>query len=66
MTDEKIKRTSKKVNHVPEPRNLRMPPSDYQPSKADMEVESDMPTMSDDELRRAFFRPFRFVRDGSE
>ena len=40
-----------------------MPPKDYQPSKADLEEEFDMPGMSDKQLHDTFFRPFRFVRE---
>ena len=46
-----------------EPRKLPMPPPGYQPSKAEIEEESDMPGLSDQEMRETFFRPFRFVRE---
>ena len=36
-----------------------MPPKGYQPSKAELEEEIDMPGMSDKQLRDTFFRPFR-------
>ena len=39
------------------PRHVALAPSDYQPSKAEMEEEIDMPEASLDEVRRAFFRP---------
>ena len=35
-------------------------PSDYQPSRAELREEMDMPKMSLAKVRSAFFRPFRF------
>ena len=58
-----MKRTNQPAAHIPEPRTIPLPPSDYQPSKAEMEEEFDMPGMSDEEIRRTFFRPFKFVRE---
>ena len=58
-----MKRANRPPTYIPMPRTVRLPPKDYQPSKAELEEESDMPGMSDDELRRTFFRPFDFVRD---
>ena len=46
-----------------EPEELPMPPAGHQPSKAEQEVESDMPGLSRAGLRRTFMRPFRFRRD---
>ncbi len=40
-----------------------LPPKDYQPSKAEMDVGIDMPGMSDEQVRETFFRPFNFVRE---
>lgn len=34
-------------------------PSNYQPSRAELREEMDMPKMSLAKVRRAFFRPFR-------
>ena len=45
-----------------EPTPLRLPPPGYQPSKAELEEEFDMPGLSDEEVRERFFRPFRFER----
>ena len=45
---------------VPEPRAVKVRPRDYQPSKAELEEEIDMPGMSVKRMREAFFRPFRF------
>ena len=63
-----MKRTARPPADIPEPRTVVLPPQDYQPSKAELEEECDMPGMSDEELRRAFFRPIRVVRQtlGSE
>ena len=47
---------------VPEPATLELAPTDYQPTKAELEEEFDMPGMSMDEVRQVFRRPFRIVR----
>ena len=49
-----------------EPRPLPLPPPGYQPSKAEIEEEFDMPGLSDEEARRLFFRPFRVERVATE
>ncbi len=49
--------------YIPPPKKVVLPPKDYQPSKAELEEEHDMPGMSDEELRRTFFRPVNFVRE---
>ena len=41
-------------------RSVTIPPSNYQPSRAELSEEMDMPKMSLAKVRRAFFRPFRF------
>ena len=56
-------RSKAKKARLPEPRDLSMPPRVYQPSKAEMEEEIDMPGMSDLQLQDTFFRPFRFVKE---
>lgn len=43
---------------LPQPRTINMPSRDYQPSKAGMEAEYDMPGATTGTVRRAFFRPF--------
>ena len=58
-----MKRTDRPPTHIPEPRTVTLPPKGYQPSKADLEEEFDMPGMSDQQLRETFFRPFNFVRE---
>lgn len=50
---------------IPEPGELVLKPSSYQPSKAEMEEEIDMPGLSMDEIRAAFFRPFAIRREDS-
>lgn len=45
-----------------EPRTLPLPPPGYQPSKAEIEEEFDMPGLTDEQVRETFFRPFRFKR----
>ena len=47
---------------IPETRPLELAPTDYQPSKAELEEEFDMPGMTMDEVRHTFRRPFKFVR----
>ena len=56
-------RTSRPPAYIPPPRPVVLKPKDYQPSKAELEEEFDMPGMSDEELRRTFFRPVRFIRE---
>lgn len=56
------KRTPKR-RAAQEPRTLPLPPPGYQPSKAELEEEIDMPGLSDQEMRETFFRPFRIVRE---
>ncbi len=51
---------------IPEPRTISVPRGDYQPTKAELEEEVDMPGMSADQVRDAFFRPFRFIRDDND
>ena len=50
----------RKPKAIPPPRTLKIPPSDYQPSRAELREEIDMPKLSLAKVRRAFFRPFRF------
>ena len=44
---------------LPEPRTITMPPSEYQPSKTELEAEHDMPGADPETVRRAFFQPYR-------
>jgi len=50
---------------LPEPAELVLKPSSYQPSKAEMEEEFGMPGRSLDEIRTVFFRPFAIRREDS-
>lgn len=43
---------------LPASREIDLPPRNYQPSKAELEEEHDMPKAKMATLRRAFFRPF--------
>ncbi|WP_419737675.1 hypothetical protein [Ruegeria sp.] len=42
---------------LPEPADLHIRSNKYQPTKAELEEEIDMPEMSLDEIRAAFMRP---------
>ncbi len=53
------------LDGVREPQTVYIKSSTYQPSKAELEEEIDMPGMDDEEIRRTFFRPVKFIRDGS-
>ena len=44
---------------IPGKRTIMLPPSDYQPTKAERETEQDMPGANVETVRRAFFRPIR-------
>lgn len=50
---------------LPDPVELVLKPNSYQPSKAEMEEEFDMPGLSLDEIRATFFRPFAIQREDS-
>ena len=47
---------------VPEPKPIELAPSDYQPSKAELEEEVRFPGVSLAQVRRALFRPFTIRR----
>lgn len=46
---------------IPGRRTIKLPSSEFQPSKAEMEKEYDMPKASKRTLGKAFFRPFDVV-----
>ena len=48
------------------PHTLTLPPDDYQPRKAAMEQEFDMPGTSEETVRRAFFRSVNVRREGCD
>ena len=58
MTDKPRKRQK-----LPEPRTLTLPEETYQPRKAELEKEYDMPGAKPKTIRRAFFRPFNIKRE---
>lgn len=43
---------------LPDPVEIELKPSSYQPTKAEMEEEFDTPAWSMDQLRAVFMRPF--------
>ena len=53
-------KSTRKPKQIPKPRAIRVPRSDYQPSRAELREEIDMPKLSLKRARQAFFRPFRF------
>ena len=67
MSQDKNKRTSKsKAKPRPKPVTIRMPPRDYQPSKAEKEQGVDMPGASMNVLRDVFFRPVKIKAIGGK
>ena len=44
---------------IPEQRELTLPPRTYQPSRAELLEEFDMPGMDMETVRKAFLRPVR-------
>ena len=53
-------KTTRKRARIPAPRTMPVKPSTYQPSRAELREETDMPKLSLKRARSAFFRPFRF------
>ena len=51
---------------LPKPRAITLPGKDFQPSKADMDREYDVPEASLKTIRSAFFRPFNIRREAPE
>lgn len=43
---------------LPDPVAVKMCPSSYQPTKAEMEEEFDTPAWTEEQLRQVFMRPF--------
>lgn len=63
MTEEKPKRPSARPKQkLLEPRTITLPGKDFQPNKAQMEREYDMPGASMKTIRSAFFHPFNVQR----
>ena len=46
-----------------ETRTMKIPDRKYQPSRAELREEIDMPGLTLKQVRAAFMRPFRFVQD---
>ncbi len=62
MTTDKARKRRK----LPAPRTITLPDQKtYQPPKAEREKEYDMPGASMKTVRRAFFRPVKARREGS-
>lgn len=53
------KKKEKSNQPLPEPREVDMQPSDYQPNRAEIDEEIDMPEADLETVRSAFFRPIR-------
>ena len=53
-------KTTHKPKCIPAPRTMPVKPSSYQPSRAELREEVDMPKLSIKRARQAFFSPFRF------
>ena len=60
-----MKRKRRPAN-IPEPIRMSIPKRDYQPNKAELEAEVDMPHLSLNRAKEAFFRPSRFVQDNED
>ena len=58
-----MKKPTRKKKRIDKARVMSVPRSDYQPSRAELREEMDMPGMSLNKARKAFFRPFRFIQD---
>ena len=61
-----MKGKDKPKHPLPDRRTITLPGKDFQPSKADMEAEYDMPGASLDTIRSAIFRPFNVEREDPE
>ena len=55
------KTKNSKPQRIPDPTELHISKRDYQPSKADLEEELEMPKLLSKRARPSFMRPFRFV-----
>ena len=51
----------KKKQAIPKPRDMQVREGNYQPSRAELREEIDMPRLSLKQARAAFARPFRFL-----
>lgn len=48
-----------KKQQIPEPKELKIKSSQYQPKMSEKLEKHDMPCMSEEELKEAFMRPFK-------
>lgn len=53
----------RKKQAIPKPRDMRISEGSYQPSRAELREEIDMPRLSLKQARAAFARPFRFLHN---
>ena len=60
------KSKTRKPKKLQKPRTITLPGKDFQPNKADMAQEYDMPEVSLRKIRNAFFRPLNIRRDDSK
>ncbi|MCY4128052.1 MAG: hypothetical protein OXG15_02290 [Gammaproteobacteria bacterium] len=58
-----MKKEKNKHRKIPEPSEMKIPARDYQPSRAELREETDMPRLSLKRARAMFMRPFRFIND---
>lgn len=52
---------TKPKRKIQKPKTLILKPRSHQPSKREQEEATDMPGMTEDQLRNTFMRPFRIV-----
>ncbi len=52
---------TKKKKDIPTPRTLVVKTRNYEPTKTELEEKQDMPSMTKDQIRDVFFRPFNIV-----
>ena len=53
------RKQTRKPKQIPDPRTMTVKPSSYQPSRAELREEVDMPGLSLKQAGKAFMRPFR-------
>ena len=53
----------KQKHPIQKPVTMRLPKRTYQPSRKELREDVDMPRLSLDQARKAFFRPFKFMTD---
>ncbi|MDE0211005.1 MAG: hypothetical protein OXJ64_14095 [Boseongicola sp.] len=57
------KAKTRKRQPMPKPVTITMPSATFQPRKVDMDKEYDMLSASVEQIRRAFFRPVKILRE---